>query len=70
MSRVTPNDNGDSSAIWSDIQLLDNIDHESCNVMPAFSVHRPGGVQYERQVDHSATFYSSTIYAYDNQSWL
>ena len=58
VGRVTPSDNGDSSAIWSDIQLLDNVNDELCDVMPAFWMHGPGRVQYEHQVYHPATFYS------------
>jgi len=38
--------------------LFDDIDDELCNVMPAFRMHGPGGMQYKRHVDCSVASYS------------
>jgi len=58
VSRVTPGDDGDSGPVQSDIQLFDDVDDELRDVMPASSMHGPGGMQYKRQVYCSVAFYN------------
>jgi len=50
MSRVTPDDDGNSGAVQSDIQLFNDVDDKLCDVMPAFRMHGPGRMQYKRHV--------------------
>jgi len=55
VSAVAPVNGGDARAIGMDVELRDELGYELRHVLPAFGVYRAGGMQQERQVDHSIT---------------